>query len=120
LFGLGHAYLLQDRIDDAVPILENGLAAIGTHDVLAAAPWVAGRAAYAFAKAGRQDDYERAVAFPATVTDLAPSMRHAFANVWAARGALALGRLEEAHDQAERALHHDSADRDEGVDAWAM
>jgi tetratricopeptide (TPR) repeat protein len=118
-FGLTHSLLLQGRVGEALPILERGLNKIAIHGVQAAAPWVAGRAAYAFASVGREADFDRAVDLVRSSTDLSPSMRHGFAFTWAARGCLALGRFEQAAELGLRALRNPTPDPERGVHAWA-
>ena len=118
-FGLTHSLLLQDRVGEALPILERGLDKIAVHGVQATAAWVAGRAAYAFASVGREADSSRAVEIVQSGTELSPSMRHGFAFTWAARGCLVLGRFDRAVELGSYALRNPTPDPERGVHAWA-
>ncbi len=117
-FGIAHSYLLQDRIDEALPILEHGLLQIETREARAAAPWVAGRAIYALGRAGREDEFEGLLDL---IRDsaLLLSMRHGFAFTWAARGYLDLGQLDQAEALARTVFEDSSGDPEIGVQGWA-
>jgi tetratricopeptide (TPR) repeat protein len=55
-FGLGHAYLRQGRIADAIHILERGYEQTKLHNIEAAFDQVVSRLAYAYAQAGRSEE----------------------------------------------------------------
>jgi tetratricopeptide (TPR) repeat protein len=118
-FGIGHSYLLQGRIDEALSILDYGLHQIETHDARAAAPWVAGRAIYALAQAGREGEIEDLTKLVSDSANLSQSMRHGFAFTWAARGYLELGQLEQAESLTQVVFEEFKNDPEIGVHAWA-
>jgi tetratricopeptide (TPR) repeat protein len=117
-FGLAHSYLLQDRIDEAMPVLEDGLVQMETREARAAAPWIAGRAIYAMARAGRESRFDSLLEIIQD-GELTPSMRHGFAYTWAARGYLHFGRLDEAEALCRTVFEDHAADPERGVQAWA-
>ncbi len=117
-FGIAQSYLLQDRIDEALPILDYGLQQIETHNAKAAAPWVAGRAIYALALVGRGGGIEDLVKLIRD-SDLSLSMRHGFAFTWAARGYLELDQLDQAESLAQVVFEEFRGDPEKGVQAWA-
>jgi tetratricopeptide (TPR) repeat protein len=117
-FGIAHSYLLQDRIEEALQILDNGLRQVEIHKAMAAALWVAGRAIYALARSGRGDEIAALMDMLRDSGDLPPSMRHGFAFIWAARGLLELGRIDEAEELVRIALDEPAGDPDRGVAAW--
>lgn len=117
-FGIAHSYLLQDRIDEALPILDYGLVQIETHDARAAAPWVAGRAVYALVRAGRSGEIEGLTNLIRDSANLSQSMRHGFAFTWAARGYLELDQLDKAEALTSAVFEEFKNDPEKGVLAW--
>ena len=118
-FGIAHSYLLQDRIDEALPILDYSLQQIETHDARAAAPWVAGRAVYALVRAGRDSEIQGLVNLVRDSAKLLQSMRHGFAFTWAARGYLDLDQLDQAESLTRAVFEKFKYDPEKGVHAWA-
>jgi tetratricopeptide (TPR) repeat protein len=118
-FGIAHSYLLQDRIDEALPILDYGLQQIEEHDAKAAARWVAGRAIYALVRAGRGSEIESLTSLVRDSANLSQSMRHGFALTWAARGYLYLDQLDQAESLTHAVFEEFKNDPEKGVHAWA-
>jgi class 3 adenylate cyclase len=118
-FGIAQSYLLQERAAESEPIADYSLDQVAVHGVVAAGPWVAGRAAFAFAAAGREADVDRAIEFVMTTSDLSLSMRHGQAFTWAARACLLLGRLDQAAELANLVFEESSVDDENGARAWA-
>jgi len=118
-FGIAQSYLLQERAAEAEPIADYSLDQVAVHGVVAAGPWVAGRAAVAFAVAGREDDVDHAIEFVLQTRGLSLSMRHGQAFTWAARACLILDRLDQADELANIVFEKSEVDHEQGARAWA-
>ncbi len=121
-FGIGHALSLRGDIDEALGPLEEGLRRIEIHSLTATIPWVAGRAAYVFAKLGHMDKLDAAMGLTVRqdTGQLAASMTHSFGSLWLARACMVVERFSDARRFAILALNQDGLDeKDGGVMAWA-
>jgi hypothetical protein len=92
--------------------LEEGLLKIEIHPLTATMPWVAGRAAYVFAKLGHMDKLDAAMGLTVRqdTGQLAASMTHSFGSLWLARACMVVERFSDARRFATLALNQDGLD----------
>ncbi len=119
-FGYGHALALRGKIDEATGPLEEGLRQIEVHSVGATVPWVAGRAAYVFAEAGRLQEMDEAIAQATGLEHYTKSMVHPSARIWIGRACLAVERADEAIEFVQGIVQDAPGDdQDLAVFGWA-
>jgi len=119
-FGILHSLLLQERADEALDIIAHCLDQSSVHGVVAAIPWIAGRAAYAYAATGDTEGFERSIGILKDSENLSRSMRHGLAYAWAGRGCLVLGQLELAEELVNSILDAPMDDPEEASRAWCF
>jgi class 3 adenylate cyclase/tetratricopeptide (TPR) repeat protein len=116
-FGLGHAYLLQGRLDAAAAILEQGLERTRIHGVRASVAWVTARLAYAYAASGRAELTDDLIRL-ALETDPGGFFT-ASADLWLARAYAARGEAARARETAESSLERGRRSGERGLEPWA-
>ena len=119
-FGLGHCLIRQDRLDEALAVLEEGLRLFEIHEVPSGFAWIAAPLGYVLVRLG---EVERGLGLLGKAVD--PDMRrrsvlytHPF--MWQAEALLQLGRLPEAEAAARRGCALAAAQDEAAHEAWAQ
>jgi tetratricopeptide (TPR) repeat protein len=120
-FGLGIVYVIQQRPDRAIPVLEQGLVVARLDNIQFLVPFMTGPLGAAYAQAGRLD---AAVTLLEQTVEQAVSIRlvanHALRLVWLGQAHLLSGRPEVAIELARRALQDAEERRERGQQAYAQ
>jgi DNA-binding NtrC family response regulator/tetratricopeptide (TPR) repeat protein len=118
---LCHVYLMQERVDEAVRVLEPALEKIETRGLLTWTPWASALRGYALALSGRAEDGRvvlvEALAQAAAMRFLIGQSRWV---VWLAHASLLAGRLDEARASGEEALRLTRRRGERAHEAWAL
>ena len=118
-FGLGHFYVRQNRLDEALPVLEEGLRLYDVHEVPSCFAWIGALLGYVYVRRGQ---VERGIELLRRTID--PDLRrrsvlytHPF--LWLAEALLHLGRPAEAVAAARRGHGIAAAQEEAAHQAWA-
>ena len=118
-FGLASGYLLSQKWQLAIAVLERGMEQIDVHGINATIGWVAARLAYAYAVTGRAAE---AQVLLDRVRD--PTVLHATSDagfpVWLGMAGLANESLAPAEDFAQRAIGAAHRTGERGAEVWAL
>jgi tetratricopeptide (TPR) repeat protein len=119
-FGLGVLHLRRGIIDDAIRVLDRGLALCQVREVPVFLPWIAAALGFAYVLAGQVERglplLEQAVE-PDTLTK---AVHESFPFLWLGEAHLLAGRLDEAGDRARQALALARDRRERGHAAYAL
>jgi class 3 adenylate cyclase/tetratricopeptide (TPR) repeat protein len=120
-FVAGHLYLRQGDLDQAIAVLDHGLALCESGDIPLWLPWITAALGTAYVLLGRLDEalplLERAVAQSAAMNTMAA---HALLVAYLSQGYLHAGRIQDATDQAGRALAYSRVHQERGHEAWVL
>jgi tetratricopeptide (TPR) repeat protein len=116
--GVAYLHLVKGDLDQAMPLLERGLALARDHPGYV--PWNAAALGYAYALAGRIAEaiplLEEAVQRAATTGRVGQSLRLAYLG----EAYLLAGRMESAHELAQRAFTLSREQRERGHEVYAL
>jgi hypothetical protein len=118
-FGIAHAYLLRERYREALPLLHDGMEQIAVHGLMATAPWVAARFAYALAMAGDREKAEEMIEMACAPDTYSLSMQHGYAFTFPAQACLLHNEFDRATELAGLAIAKARSDEEAAVEAWA-
>jgi predicted ATPase/class 3 adenylate cyclase len=120
-FVAGHLYLRQGNLDQAIAVFGRGLALCESGDIPLWLPWIAAALGAAYVLLGRLDEalplLEGAVPQSAAMNTMAA---HALLVAYLSQGYLHAGRIQDATDQAGRALAYSRVHQERGHEAWVL
>ncbi len=119
-FGLGLLHLRRGNVNDAIRLLERGMALGRVREIPVFSAWTASSLALAYLLAG-QPERGRPLLEPPVESDiLAKAAQQAFPFLWLGEAHLLAGRLDAAAERARQALGLARARRDRGHEAYAL